>query len=159
MNIKNTFTNSILSIFFFVCQLSLAQNSITISGSCALTINLNKWGFTQSINSQTNSGMLLILNFDTKQATGFNILEALSSTNLNNNPVFTISSTSTLSPPYLSVNQTPSDVQGIISVSLAAPVGTSGPLNLLFAPTNSNNTFLVSTAMTNIYGTGVCQKM
>jgi hypothetical protein len=146
--------------FFLSAQLStFAQTSLTITGSCALTINLNKWGFSPSINSQTNSGMLLILNFDTKQATGFNTLEALSSTNLNNNPLFTITSTATLSPPYLAITQSQSEVSGIFSVSLAAPISTSSPLVMYFVPSNGGNTFIVSTAMPNIYGTGVCQKI
>ena len=148
-----------LSFLCLTHQSSFSQTSLSITGSCALTINLNKWGFSPSINSQTNSGMLLILNFDTKQATGFNTLEALSSTNLNNNPLFTITSTATLSPPYLAITQLQSEVLGIISVSLAAPVSTSSPLVMYFVPSNGGNTFIVSTAMPTIYGTGVCQKI
>jgi hypothetical protein len=149
-----------LILFFLTTQYSFGQVNSSITGSCALTINLNKWGFTASTNSQTNSGLLLILNFDTKQATGFTTLEALSSTNLNDNPLFTIVSTATLTPPYLSITQTSSVVEGIISVSISAPVGSSSdPLTMYFVPSNSGNTFIVSTAMSKIYGTGVCQKI
>ena len=150
-------------IFFafscFVFQLSFAQNTPTITGSCVLTLNLNKWGVAASLNSQINSGFLLIMNFDTKQATGFKTTEALSSTNLNNTPIYSTTSTSTLSPPYLTIQQIASEIAGIFIVTLPSPDPTLFPLVLYFAPSNSGNTFIVSTASTMIYGTGVCQKI
>ena len=148
-----------LLLLCLTLQSSFAQTSLSITGSCVLTLNLNKWGFAASLNSQTNSGFLLIMNFDTKQATGFKTTENLSSTNLNNTPIYSTTSTSTLTPPYLTIQQIPSDIAGIFTVTLPSPDPSLLPLVMYFAPSNSGNTYIVSTASTMIYGTGVCQKI
>ena len=148
-----------LSFLCLTLQSSFAQASLSITGSCVLTLNLNKWGVTASLNSQTNSGFLMIMNFDTKQATGFKSTENLSSTNLNNTPIYSTASTSTLIPPYLTIQQIPSEIAGIFIVTLPSHDPTLLPLVMYFASSNSGNTYIVSTASTMIYGTGVCQKI